>query len=175
MIDMTSTAAPRRRPDGGGYARGEETRTRIIAAALTVFADEGYARAATRQIADGAGVNPPALQYYFDSKEGLHRACAEFIIDRVMKALGPTMAAVPDAADSRDPDVMMEALCAMLDALADFCLTVRDEPSWSRFMARGEVDDAGPAFGMIREGITRPIHQAFCALIETVTPKAANQ
>jgi len=63
-------ASPRRRPAEGGYARGEEVRMKIIEAALRVFGENGYERASTRQIAAEAGVNPPALQYYFDGKGG---------------------------------------------------------------------------------------------------------
>ncbi len=32
-------------------------------------------------------------------------------------------------------------------------------------MGRGEVDDAGPAFAAIREGIGRPIHEAISRLV----------
>ena len=95
---MSETSSVRRRPDRGGYARGEETRARIIEAAVRVFGNEGYERASTRQIAAEAGVNPPALQYYFDSKEGLHRACAEFIVARMREALGPVFGAGAAAA-----------------------------------------------------------------------------
>ena len=165
---MTTTAipvGPRRRPGGGGYARGEETRARIIAAALQVFGEEGYARASTRQIADAAGVNPPALQYYFDSKEGLHRACAEFIVGQVRELLAETMAAADEARATGDRERMIGAVCDMIAVLADFALSSEDKARWSRFMGRGEVDDAGPAFGLLRDGMVRPIHEAFAALV----------
>jgi AcrR family transcriptional regulator len=164
MAGLSSIAAPRRRPDTGGYARGEETRARIIAAALQVFGEEGYARASTRHIADAAGVNPPALQYYFDSKEGLHRACAEFIIDRMSRTLTPTLEAAREAAVSGDKARMLEALCDLLDALVDFCIDRNDADGWSRFMGRGQVDDAGPAFPLISEGFVRPLHEAVSRL-----------
>ena len=54
--------------------RSEDTRLRILQAALEVFAAEGYDGASTRTLAQRAGVNLPALQYYFGSKEGLYRA-----------------------------------------------------------------------------------------------------
>ncbi len=82
---------PRRRPKKGGYPRGDETRAQIIATALKIFGEHGYDQASTREIATEAGVNPPALQYYFDGKEGLHRACAQFIIDRASVTLMPAL------------------------------------------------------------------------------------
>src|SRR5271155_2203804 len=111
---------------GGGAPRGVETRARIVAAALQVFGEEGYARASTRHIADAAGVNPPALQYYFDSKEGLHRACAHFIIDRMAQTLRPAMAVAAEAAASGDRPRMLGALCDLLDVLVDFCVDRND-------------------------------------------------
>ena len=60
----------RRHPAAGGYARGDETRSRIIAAALDVFGTHGFGGASTRMLAESAGVTLPALQYYFASKEG---------------------------------------------------------------------------------------------------------
>ena len=88
---MPMTPIKRRHPEAGGYARGEETRARIIATALRVFGEQGFNKASTRQIAADAGVNPPALQYYFGGKEGLHRACAQFIIDRVLAIVAPAL------------------------------------------------------------------------------------
>jgi AcrR family transcriptional regulator len=161
----TPFSAPRRRPDGGGYPRGEETRARIIAAALQVFGEEGYARASTRQIADAAGVNPPALQYYFDSKEGLHRACAEFIIARISQALSPSLRAAEAAVAGGDADLMLEAVCDVLEALLTFSQTMEDVAGWSRFSGRGQVDDAGPAHAMIKEAVARPLHEGLARLI----------
>ena len=174
MITISIPAGPRRRPDGGGYARGEETRARIIAAALEVFGQDGYARASTRQIADAAGVNPPALQYYFDSKDGLHRACAEFIVEQVRTMLAPSLAASEAALASGDRARMMDALCEMIVVLADFALSSEDKARWSRFMGRGEVDDAGPAFDRLRDGMVRPVHEAFAALVGPLTGQPAD-
>src|SRR5256885_1983003 len=76
----------------GGYQRGEETRARIIAAALKLFGERGFSVASTREIATFAGVNAPALQYYFDSKEGLYLACVEHIVKRVWQYMSESVA-----------------------------------------------------------------------------------
>jgi len=65
---MVSVAA-RYRP--GTDPRGEDTRRRILETAIEVFAREGYEGTSTRELAAAAGVNLPAIQYYFGSKEGL--------------------------------------------------------------------------------------------------------
>jgi len=52
-------------------ARSEETRARILNAALSVFREHGFERATMRQIAAEADVATGAAYYYFDSKEAL--------------------------------------------------------------------------------------------------------
>ncbi len=69
---IPETMAMHYRP--GTPGRGEDTARRILLAAIEVFADEGYEGASTRSLASHAGVNAPAIQYYFGSKEGLYRA-----------------------------------------------------------------------------------------------------
>ncbi len=168
----TEGTAPRRHPEQGGYARGEMTRARIIAAALRTFGDEGYDQASTRKIAASAGVNPPALQYYFDSKEGLHRACAEYIIGRVLAILSPALERAAAAIRARNADQALDALCGLLDAMVDGLVATGSE-SWSRFIARGKVDGAGPAISMIHERISVPLVDATARLVGLVTRRSA--
>jgi TetR/AcrR family transcriptional regulator len=49
----------------------EQTRARLIRAAVCVFDRKGYAAASVREIVEAAGVTKPALYYHFGSKEGL--------------------------------------------------------------------------------------------------------
>lgn len=165
---MAKNVTQRRHPKDGGYARGEETRARIIATALRVFGEEGFNKASTRQIATDAGVNPPALQYYFGGKEGLHRACAQFIIDRVMVMVTPALLEARDISGPAQRARAIDALCALLDAMADGLVAAGSE-SWSRFITRGKADGAGPAMGMLRQNIGMPIMLTVAQLIAVVT------
>jgi AcrR family transcriptional regulator len=164
---MPITRIKRRHPEDGGYARGEETRARIVTTAMRVFGEEGFNKASTRQIAADAGVNPPALQYYFGSKEGLHRACAQFITDRVMAIIAPALAAAREIKRGQH-ERAIAALCALLDAMADALVAAGSE-SWSRFVTRGKADGAGPAVGMLRQNIGMPIMLTVAQMIAVVT------
>jgi TetR/AcrR family transcriptional regulator, regulator of cefoperazone and chloramphenicol sensitivity len=53
---------------------GEESRQRLLQAAVQCFAEHGYARTSTRTVATQAGVNIAAISYYFGDKAGLYRA-----------------------------------------------------------------------------------------------------
>jgi AcrR family transcriptional regulator len=55
----------------------EDTRQRIIAAALKLFGQIGYTQASTRLIAETAGVNEVTLFRHFGSKRNLLMACTE--------------------------------------------------------------------------------------------------
>jgi TetR/AcrR family transcriptional regulator, regulator of cefoperazone and chloramphenicol sensitivity len=53
---------------------GEESRQRLLHAAVQCFAEQGFTKTSTRQIATHAGVNIAAISYYFGDKAGLYRA-----------------------------------------------------------------------------------------------------
>jgi AcrR family transcriptional regulator len=48
---------------------------------------------ATRQIAEAADVNLPALKYYFGGKQGLDLACAQEIVGRYQQRMLPLVTA----------------------------------------------------------------------------------
>lgn len=57
-------------PKGKASGRkSEETRERILAAALELFREEGYSAGSMRQVASRAGLSPGAAYYYFQSKD----------------------------------------------------------------------------------------------------------
>ncbi|MCY1237485.1 HTH-type transcriptional regulator RutR [compost metagenome] len=58
----------------------EEKEERILEAALEVFSANGFRGATVDQIAEVAGMSKPNLLYYFRTKEAMHRA----LIDRVL-------------------------------------------------------------------------------------------
>jgi TetR/AcrR family transcriptional regulator len=57
--------------------RADQTRARILEAAIRQFSENGLAGARTEQIAEEAGVNKALLYYYFQGKEALYDAALE--------------------------------------------------------------------------------------------------
>lgn len=49
------------------------TRERLLASAVQVFAEKGFARASTREICQRAGTNGASINYYFGDKASLYR------------------------------------------------------------------------------------------------------
>lgn len=53
---------------------GQEARCRLLDAALALFAENGFAKTSTREIARVAKANIASISYYFGDKQGLYRA-----------------------------------------------------------------------------------------------------
>ena len=72
-------------PRDGGLReqRKEQTRSRILQAALETFAERGYEGAAIRDIAARAGVNHALIKYHFVDKETLWKTAVAFLFDRL--------------------------------------------------------------------------------------------
>jgi TetR/AcrR family transcriptional regulator, regulator of cefoperazone and chloramphenicol sensitivity len=126
-----------RRKRESGYARGEETRARIIQTALALFGERGFDGVSTRDIAAQAGVPAPSLQYYFESKEGLYAACIEDIQSSAMKAIGPALDTLEELLLSEASDGrVIDAYCSVLDGLAEFLFASPDAARRALFIAR---------------------------------------
>jgi AcrR family transcriptional regulator len=65
---MQKPTAPPRRADGA------QSRERLLMTAMRLFAEQGFARTSTREIALAAGTNIASISYYFGDKAGLYRA-----------------------------------------------------------------------------------------------------
>ncbi|GAB7539374.1 CerR family C-terminal domain-containing protein [Burkholderia sp. 3C] len=153
-----------RRTSACGYARGDETRGRIIEAAIELFGERGFAGASTRDIAARAGVNAPALQYYFENKEGVLRACVEAIGDHASESFGPAVEhARAMLAQDADLDTLIDAFVGVMQVIASKMFDTPKTVHQRMFFAR-EQAGSEPAFAseMLMERVRRPVN-AICA------------
>jgi AcrR family transcriptional regulator len=67
----------------GAMVPGGNTRERIQAVALQLFAEQGYESTSMRQIAEQLGFTKAALYYHFASKEDIVRALIETMLGEV--------------------------------------------------------------------------------------------
>ena len=170
---MIDTRLPNRsRP--AVQARGEDTRRRILEAALDLFAAQGFEGASTRQIAEGAGVNLPAIQYYFGNKEGLYRAVIEDITadtDRHMASLAPRVRAALD--DPETPrDALAALLCEMLETFVILVTSGTQVESRRLFFARAEIEET-PGLDILHENGMRQIFNPCLGLLSRLHGKPA--
>jgi TetR/AcrR family transcriptional regulator len=64
----------------------EDSRQRIVEAAISIFSEFGYHGGSTRDIATRAGLNQGLVTYHFQTKDELWRAAANHIFARVRAA-----------------------------------------------------------------------------------------
>jgi len=159
MAQIGTHARRTRRPDAGGYARGIETRQRIVLAALELFGRDGYERTSTRDIAALAEVNAPVLQYYFDGKEGLYSACAEYMSSRIREIMQPVIETVRGRLNKRiSRDGLVDCVCLVFECAVEFMLLNPELECWTGFITWNESDKAPlKARKVIEEGIGNEI------------------
>ncbi len=68
------TAVPTEKLGKQPRSDGIAAKHNLLTSALKLFAEKGFAKTSTREIALAAGANIAAISYYFGDKEGLYRA-----------------------------------------------------------------------------------------------------
>lgn len=136
----------------------------MLEVAERAFAERGFNGASVDAIAEGAGISKPMVYAYFESKDGLYRACMERARQRLYDAIneGADAAAAPD-----------EQLWLGLLAFLTFVDEQRD--SW--VVLFGEVAvGAGPFAeegARMRRGIARLVGQLLRDAAETEDARAS--
>jgi TetR/AcrR family transcriptional regulator, regulator of cefoperazone and chloramphenicol sensitivity len=148
--------------------KGQATRKRILDAALSAFGAGSFSEATTRQIAEAASVSLPTLQYYFEDKEGLYRACADTILERYRGHVGTSGAGAREALQRNcSPEEARLQLKALTAALGRFLFASAEVGRWARFVTR-ELRDPGPAFEILYTGLWRPGVEVTARLVARV-------
>ncbi len=149
-------ASRTRAPVRVGYKKAEETRQRILDAALREFGEASFKAVTTRRICAAADVSLPTLTYYFGDKEGLYRACAEAVVERYRgRTAGPAASAARILNERCAPEEARTHLKAVIGALADLLVESSEAEDWVQFVGR-ELRDPGPAFEILYEHLWRP-------------------
>ena len=166
---------PRRRPETGGYARGDEVRTRILLAAIKLFGERGFAPASTRTIASRAGVNPPALHYYFHNKARLHEACGEYIAERIAAHLRVPMAKAFGVLEAHDRSAVEDALWDIVESIVDHSSNDAEIPGWPQFLARAALEGGGASLTSISRQTVDPLIDLLAALFGLAWSRPAEE
>ncbi len=149
--------------------RGAETRGRLIVAALDAFGRLGFEAASTREIARQADANLAAIVYHFGSKEGLHRAVAEHVVEEIGSRISPQVARAQDALAQSMPDKIMarHLLQQMVEAHMAAMLGVMEAGAWARFLVREQMEPT-PVFDIVF-AFMEPVHTLLRRLVAILT------
>lgn len=136
-----------------------DVRERLLVAATQICAERGFRNASVRTICEQAGANLAMVNYYFGSKDELYLA----VIRRVSgngfldKMLPAAEAALPAA----------ERLARLIEHLMIGVLTAGPESDVARLVT-WEIVQPTHALSVIVDTVSRPIHEAMCALVKDI-------
>ena len=138
-------------------AHADETRSRIVAAAVTAFANRGFEAASTREIARQAGVEQGLLTYHFRNKDALWRAAADQVFDTLRESVVERLTAAGEVSSDERARELIRTYVRTMAAHPEFFRFIVDQGH--RFDERTEwlVDThIRPAFEMmIQLGLLR--------------------
>jgi AcrR family transcriptional regulator len=165
-----TTEAPGRRE-----AEARATREALIAAALDLFTERGYAAVGTEEIVARAKVTRGALYHHFTDKRDLFRAVFERVESDLMQRIGATMRSADDPYE-----LMVSGMRAFLDACEEPAvkqISLTDAPAvlgWQEWreidnrhglgLTRAALDGAVEA-GLIKTIATEPMAHLFVAAL----------
>lgn len=146
-----------------GAAPDGDARTRILAAALEVFAEQGFDGARTRDIAARAGANLGLINYYFGGKQALWQAAVASAFEELQRELGAAVA--PAQADAGER--------ARLErVLRRFVRFVAQRPAFMRLM-NDEGKRDGPRMRWLADHYVRPMTEGLRRLVEAAQAQGA--
>jgi len=156
--------------------RGDQTREKLLLAAIDVFGRVGFDAATTRMLSETAGANQQAIPYYFGNKEGLYLAAAASIGDGIQEHIAPlrslVFARVEEVRSGTAPlgtDEARRLLTEIIQRMAALFASSRSEP-WARFIIREQMQPTA-AFRKIYDSVMGPLLNVCDHLIGTLLGK----
>lgn len=150
-----SARLPESPPAESGTEPGPDARTRLLQAALRLFAEQGFAKTSTRELAEAAQVNVAAISYYFGDKAGLYRAVF----------LAPND---PETELARFSDPGLSLAEALAGFYAGFLEPLRQGDE-ARLCMKLQLRELLESSGLWPEGVAetiRPMHEGLRALLQ---------
>lgn len=126
----------RREPRGA--RRKRETRARLLEAALALVATKGFEYVTINEITEAADVGFGSFYNHFESKDALHAALVDWVIEEFGDRLDALVSGLSDPAE-------VVAVC-----VRHTLIRARREPVWGRFLIREGFSDRALHLGMSR-------------------------
>ncbi|WP_367718715.1 CerR family C-terminal domain-containing protein [Nitratireductor sp. GISD-1A_MAKvit] len=150
----------------------EHTRLSLIRAGLKLFGEKGFEGTTTREIAGAAQANIGSISYHFGGKEGLHAACADYIVELLGEIAGSALDLKAVDAVSLTQAEAHGVLTQVLETMTGFIAARPEAGLIVRFVLR-ELSHPTVALDRIYDGIFAPVHRRLCAVWEAATGEPA--
>lgn len=150
----------------------QDTRHRLLEAAILVFAEKGYDGAGIREIAQRAQANSALVTYHFGGKEGLYREALRSIHERKVSAV----AGLPPPPAPGDPGAREAAIQGMKAYIRAFVTDLMSCPAESEVDAAAmvligrEIQMPHPVSAPVLVAFARPYMERVMALLRVLCP-----
>ncbi len=120
-------------------------------------------------LADQAQVNLAAITYYFGGKEGLYRAVADHIVQKVGELLGPKLTKAKEALkkDTLSKEESFNLFGELLDFFITGFLGRPETDKWLSIIVREQLCPT-EAFDILYQGFMGPLQETLFNLVERI-------
>lgn len=145
----------------------KDTREKILMIALDMFGEYGFNGVSTRDISKKADVNISAINYYFNSKEGLYLEVIKYIADLIKVKFQRCVDIINNCKDkSIDEKLAINIFSSLLDNISDTVLK-NDMPSVSMILIR-EIMKPNIGTEIIYNDLVLPFHNTLSKVIKVI-------
>lgn len=157
----------RQKPSGRKEA---DARERLVEAGIEVFGHHGFDGASTRGLAAEAGVNIAAIPYYFGGKEGLYKAVAAHIVERIRERMDVEINAARDLAEREDAseEDLVGGVKRLMAGLTFAMIGSPQARRWARIVMQ-EYIKPSETFDIFYEGVVQRLFGACAGLLSRLT------
>lgn len=152
----------------------QDTRERLLQAALQAFSQRDYDSVSTREIVKLAGANISAITYHFGSKQQLYLATAEHLVSQAQRLLQAPLGEIQQAIPQASPAQARELLGDFIHMLASKLLFGALSQDGPGFIFR-EQSKPTAAFDILYAGLFLPLQQTYCQIISKILRRSAEE
>lgn len=146
--------------------KGRLTRERLLAEALRLFAESGYAGVGIREVAAAAETNIASIAFHFSSKEGLYRAVIEQMAGELARLHQAAITTATAQSAAAGEDAGKRAQRIVTDLITRLLTSNRSR--WMTLLLQREFITPTPFFNIIYESTIEPTLTALAALIQEI-------
>jgi len=141
-----------------------ETRERLMQAAIVAFGRRDYDGVSTREIVEAAEANISAISYHFDGKRGLYLATVAYLAEQLHARMASRQAAIRQALEQARPQACAELLCDFLGGFLEVLLDGQLGESAPGIIFR-EQHRPTDAFDILYHQLLQPMHATLTRLV----------
>ena len=156
---------------GTQNSAADRTRAALIHAGLKLFGSQGFGATSTREIAALAKANIGSIAYHFGGKDGLHAACADYIVETIQAIAGPALAEA--ATSTKDAESAQAGLSVAIERMVSFLVASPEAGDIAQFVMR-ELSQPSAALDRIYAGVFEPTHRQLCQIWQQASGEDAD-